>query len=90
MTIAGGKTPIERARFAEILTAFEAKRFLHDHSLVIDEQTKHRLHLSRATRNSSAHPNTQKSSQGFREEAILMAQKANELWKKCSAPGITF
>jgi hypothetical protein len=55
---------------------------------VIDEQTKHRLHLSRAMRNHSAHPDSQRDSQGYREEAILMAQKANELWKKCSRAGI--
>jgi hypothetical protein len=81
---------IERARFVDIQTALEAKRFSHDQALVIDEQTKHRLHLSRAMRNHSVHPNSQRGSQGFREEAILMAQKANELWKKCSAPGVQF
>jgi hypothetical protein len=81
---------IERARFAEILTALEAKRFSNDRKLVIDEQTKHRLHLSRAMRNHSAHPDPQRGLQGYREEAILMARKANELWKKCSAPGVQF
>jgi hypothetical protein len=79
---------IERVRFAEILTALETKRFSNDRKLVIDEQTKHRLHLSRAMRNHSAHPDSQRDSQGYREEAILMAQKANELWKKCSRAGI--
>lgn len=79
---------IERARFAEILTALEAKRFSNDRKLVIDEQTKHRLHLSRAMRNHSAHPDSQRGSQGYREEAILMAQKANALWKKCSKAGV--
>jgi hypothetical protein len=79
---------IERVRFAEILTALEAKRFSTDRKLVIDEQTKHRLHLSRAMRNHSAHPDSQRGLQGYREEAILMAQKANELWKKCSRAGV--
>ncbi len=79
---------IERARFAEILTALEGKRFSTSRRLVIDEQTKHRLHLSRAMRNHSAHPDSQRETEGFREEAILMARKANELWKKCSGPGI--
>jgi hypothetical protein len=79
---------IERVRFNEILTALESKRFSPDRKLVIDEQTKHRLHLSRAMRNHSAHPDSQRGSQGFREEAILMAQKANDLWKKCSAAGV--
>ncbi len=80
--------PIERARFAEILTALEGKRFSTSRRLVIDEQTKHRLHLSRAMRNHSAHPDSQRETEGYREEAILMARKANELWKKCSGPGI--
>lgn len=80
--------PIERARFAEILTALEGKRFSNSRRLVIDEQTKHRLHLSRAMRNHSAHPDSQRETEGYREEAILMARKANELWKKCSGPGI--
>jgi len=80
--------PIERARFAEILTALEGKRFSSSRKLVIDEQTKHRLHLSRAMRNHSAHPDSQRETDGYREEAILMARKANELWKKCSGPGI--
>jgi hypothetical protein len=53
--------PIERVRFAEILTALEAKRFSNDRKLVIDEQTKHRLHLSRAMRNHSAHPDSQRA-----------------------------
>jgi hypothetical protein len=83
-----GKEPIERARFFDILTALETKRFSHDQSLVIDAQTKQRLHLSRTMRNYSMHPNAQRGSHGNREEAILMAKKANELWKKCSAPGI--
>jgi len=79
---------IERARFAEILTALEGKRLSTSRRLVIDEQTKHRLHLSRAMRNHSAHPDSQRETEGYREEAILMARKANELWKKCSGPGV--
>lgn len=79
---------IERVRFAEILTALEGKRFSTTRKLVIDEQTKHRLHLSRAMRNHSAHPDSQREMDGYREEAILMARKANDLWKKCSGPGI--
>jgi hypothetical protein len=81
---------VERLRLAEILTTLEAKRFSHNQSLVIDEQTKQLLQLSRVMRNHSAHPNSQRGSQGFREGAILMAQKANELWKKCSASGVQF
>jgi hypothetical protein len=79
---------IERARFNEILTTLETKRFSQDRKLVIDEQTKYRLHLSRTMRNHSAHPDSQRGSQGYREEAILMAQKANELWEKCSRAGV--
>lgn len=82
--------PVERLRFFDILAALEKKKFSHDQSLVIDEQMRHRLQLSRVTRNHSAHPNSQQGALGMREDAILMAKKANELWKKCSAPGVQF
>ncbi len=83
-----GPSPTERARFFEILAALEKKRFAHDQSLVIEEGAKHLLHYSRTTRNQSAHPSPDRKPEPYREQAVLMAQKASELWKKCSAAGV--
>jgi hypothetical protein len=82
--------PIERARFMQILEALEKKRFAHDKALVIDERTKHLLHYSRTVRNQSAHPSKCNHVEPYREQAVLMAKKADELWKRCSCPEIQF
>jgi hypothetical protein len=82
-----GKQPVERARFFDILTALETKRFSRDNSLVIDEGTKLLLQYSRTVRNNSAHPNAP-GAKGYPEQAVLMAQTANDLWKKCAQHGV--
>jgi hypothetical protein len=43
-----------------------------------------------AMRSKSAHPGSQGAGKGFWEKAILMAQKADELWKRCFASGVSF
>jgi hypothetical protein len=82
------KQPVERARFFEILTVLETKRFAHDSTLVVDEATKHLLQYSRAIRNNSAHPNPARTAKGYPQQAVLMAQRANDIWTKCAAPGV--
>jgi hypothetical protein len=82
------KQPVERARFFDILTTLETKRFAHDSTLVIDEATRHLLQYSRAIRNNSAHPNPARTGKGYPQQAVLMAQKANDIWTKCSAANV--
>jgi hypothetical protein len=83
-----GPPSIERARFFDILKDLENRRFAGNQSLLIDERTKHLLHYSRTVRNQSAHVGPAQLHSSFYEQAILMAQKANELWKICNAPGV--
>lgn len=82
------KQPVGRARFFDILSALETKRFAHNGVLVIDEATKHLLQYSRSIRNNPAHPDPARTGKGHSQQAELMAQRANEIWKRCSAAGV--
>jgi hypothetical protein len=80
--------PAAEARFAEALQRLQELRFAATQELLLAPPDVMRLQYARTMRNHVAHPAAGAGQARFREEAIIMAAKAQDLWTRCSAPGV--
>jgi hypothetical protein len=83
-------TPAWEARFADILNRMQQLRVVATNEKLLDPGTINLLQFGRNARNQVAHPSQNTTEQKHREQAVLMAHKACELWSRCAVAGISF
>jgi hypothetical protein len=81
--------PAWEARFVDILARMQELRNAQTKERMLVPATVNLLQYGRHTRNQVAHPSKSKNEK-YREQAILMAHNAEELWMRCSSPGTSF
>jgi hypothetical protein len=80
----GNEKPVWEADFRDIIEVLYRARWKKRGARLIDQPTKALLDYIRSIRNSHAHPNSISDESNYREQASLIASKANSLWKKAT------
>jgi hypothetical protein len=80
----GNEKPAWEADFRDIVEILYRARWKKGGTRLIDQPTKALLDYVRTIRNSHAHPKSAHDEPNYREQAILIASKANSLWKKAT------
>lgn len=80
----GNEKPAWEADFRDIIEILYRARWKKGGTRLIDQPTKALLDYIRTIRNSHAHPKSTHDEPNYREQATLIASKANSLWKKAT------